>query len=438
MINVVDLFAGPGGLSLGFDMVKDKNGKCVYNLLKAVEYDPVACQTLRTNFGKESVIEGDLRDEKIKQIIEKECAGKTDIVVAGPPCQSFSLIGPRSGNDTKKDKYKYDNLYREFVDVIDRISPKFFVFENVKGILSKRNGDGRVIDIIISDLKSLGYNLTSENKRVKTDYIVINAADYGIPQTRERVFIIGNNTGAKNPFPNATHYDPLVSKSPSCKLYPYVSVFDAIGDLPNVRPRKTLTGISANRIHHIEKYNKRVHSGKEETEYKPEWKKKHLSKIGVSGRDFHNFVRPKLDIPLTHHIPRPQMESDILLFKGMRQGMIAKDVIESRDPKIKKLVKYIKYDMSSFSDKYKKQVWKRPSSTIFAHMQKDGNRFIHPDSSQARSFTPREAARIQSFPDDFFFEGTLNRKFQQIGNAVPPLLANKIAKKIAITIDRNI
>ncbi|RLJ08501.1 MAG: hypothetical protein DRP13_02325 [Candidatus Aenigmatarchaeota archaeon] len=434
MLNVVDLFAGSGGLSLGFELAKDKKGKNAFRLLKAVEIDPWACRTLRRNFSDEVVIEGDIRNEDTKTALEKTCKGKTDIIVAGPPCQSFSLIGPRSGNShNKKNKYKHDGLYREFIDVVERLLPKLVVFENVKGILSKRNGNETVINIIISELRKLGYNFKSENKDVRTEYLILNAADYGVPQTRERVFLIGNNMDIANPFPRRTHFNPLaethhVQKS---ELLPYVTLFDAIGDLPKVKPKKTMTHVPTKRKKEIETYNRRVYSGKEITEYKWKWAENHLRKTGRSGREFFGFVRPSPDIPLTHHVCRQQMETDIKLFQGMKQGMTAKDIIESRDPETRKLAKYIRYDMNSFRDKYRKQHWRRPCSTIFAHMQKDGNRFIHPDSKQGRTFTPREAARVQSFPDDFYFEGPMTKKFQQIGNAVPPLLAKKIAESIS-------
>ncbi len=426
MLNVVDLFAGPGGLSLGFELARDKNGKKLFNIICAVEKDPWACHTLRKNFPHKKVLEGDITKDKVKREIENTCKGKTDIVVGGPPCQSFSMIGPRSGNRKDvKDKNKYDGLYIHFIDIVRRLNPEFVLFENVKGILSKKNGDERVIDIITSELEKLGYFLGKEKK-----YQILNAADFGVPQTRERVFIIGNNMGIKNPVPEKTHCEPSRGRYQKSGPLPYVTLFDAIGDLPGVKPKKTITHIPDERKREIERYNRKVNSGDEKIKYRKEWKQKHSERIGKSGRKFLNFVRPSARIHLTHHTARPQMETDIKLFRGMKQEMTAKDVIESKRPEIKKLAEYIKYDMKSFRDKYKKQHWKRPCSTIFAHLQKDGNRFIHPDSHQARTLTPREAARVQSFPDDFFFEGSLGKKFQQIGNAVPPLLTKKIAESI--------
>jgi len=432
MINVVDLFAGPGGLSLGLEMVKDRNGNKVFNTICAVEKDSWACKTLKRNFQKSVVIEGDICDENTKKKLLKKCRGRTDIVVGGPPCQSFSLIGPRSGNSNgEKDASKYENLYMEFIDVVEKLKPKFVIFENVKGILSKTNGDEKITDVIVSELSSLGYGFSSKSEEYKNGYVVLNAADYGVPQTRERVFIIGNNIGVDNPVPEKTHRKPKRGR-PSCTgLLPYVTLRDAIMDLPKLKAKKTITHVPDERIAEIERYNKTVNSGKEIVKYDKEYKRKHLEGLGVSGENFFTIVRKTAHAYLTGHMARSQMETDIKLFRGMRQGMTAKDVIESENPKIKSLAEYIRYDMGSFRDKYKKQYWNRTCSTIFAHLQKDGNRFIHPDSHQARTITPREAARIQSFPDTFYFEGPMTKKFQQIGNAVPPLLAMKIAESIS-------
>src|SRR3989338_9727159 len=156
-------------------------------------------------------------------------------------------------------------------------------------------------------------------------------------------------------------------------------------------------------------------------------KLKKILSYNIIRKNFFQFVRPN-GCALYHHIARSQQLSDIMLYKGMKQGWTAKDVVEKGGM----LKQYIKYDMGSFKDKYRKQKWLEPSTTIFAHLEKDGNRFIHP--TQARTFTPREAARIQSFPDDFLFEGPISKKFRQIGNAVPPLLAYNISKQIYLGI----
>lgn len=427
---VLDIFAGAGGLSLGFELVKDDKGRKVFEIILAVDNDKYACQTLRKHFAKESgnediVLEADLTNQETHRKIIEKCKNNVDIIIGGPPCQSFSLIGPRSGYGKNGDYSKYkimDRLYEEYLALVRELKPAFIIFENVRGILSKKDAKNRKhIDIVLADFKKLGYSFESDNEDIKTDYLVLNAADYGIPQTRERVFLIGNNLGIINSYPLPTHK----------KNEEYVTLFEAIGDLPKVKAKITTTGIRGRKDKdNRERYNKKAYSGKDSVEYHNDFFRTHYEKLDKKGKDFLNFIKPNGQNILTYHVARGQKRDDIMLFQGMKQGMTAKHVFESKEKNIIRLQKLIKYDMSSFPDKYRKQSWNKPCSTVFAHLQKDGNRFIHPDSRQARTITPREAARIQSFPDWYEFEGPLNLKFKQIGNAVPPLMAYNIGKVI--------
>jgi len=431
-IRILDLFAGVGGLSLGFEMVKDNSGKPVFELYKAVEIDKYACQTLRKKHGNNKVIEGDITNYRTSKRIVDECRGKVSIVVGGIPCQSFSLIGPRSGFGKKIEKFKKDkrdNLYEHFLGIVGDIKPKIMVIENVKGILSKKDSNGKkIIDKLISDFEDLGYNFENDKKE---KWHLLNAANFGVPQKRERVILIGvRESWKKINVPNIgpTHFDSSCDNPDeflSKGLKPYVSVYEAIGDLPRVSPKVTYTGLTKNQKEKIRKKNLSINNGKEKTDLNKNRFEKHLSKITQSGIGFFNFVRPNGYKFIDHHISRSQQISDINLFRLMKQGETAKDFME-RMPKMSR--RLIKYDMFSFKDKYRRQKAKGPSTTVFAHLSKDGNRFIHP--TQARTYTPREAARIQSFPDDFTFEGTMTKKFRQIGNAVPPLMSYNIAKTI--------
>ena len=432
-IKILDLFAGVGGLSLGFEMVKDNFENPVFELFRAVEIDKYACDTLRKRHGEEKVIEGDITHYNISKRIVDECKGKVSIIVGGIPCQSFSLIGPRSGFGKKIDKFKKDkrdNLYEHFLGIVGDVKPNIIVIENVKGILSKKDSnDRKIIDKLISDFEKIGYIFENGNRE---KWSLLNAADYGIPQKRERVILIGIKQSWKNscvPKIQPTHFDPscgnkkeLLSKG----LKPYVSVYEAIGDLPKVTPKVTLTGLTEEQKNKIKKKNKRIKSGKDIVDLDKARYQKHLNKISQSGIEFFNFVRPNGYKYVDHHIARSQQLSDVELFGLMNPGETAKDFMERMPEKAKTL---IKYDMFTFKDKYRKQGLGEPSTTVFAHLEKDGNRFIHPN--QARTYTPREAARIQSFPDDFIFEGTMSKKFRQIGNAVPPLLSFNIASCIA-------
>ncbi len=428
-IKILDLFAGVGGLSLGFEMIKDSDGNAVFELYRAVEMDKYACQTLRKKHGDEKVIEGDITKYKISKRIVKECKGKVSVVVGGIPCQSFSLIGPRSGfgkNIKKFQKDKRDNLYEHFRDIVEEIDPNIIVIENVKGILSKKDSDGNnIIDKLISDFEHLGYNFKNEKGE---KWHLLNSADFGVPQKRERVILIGIKESWKNvavPDVSPTNFNPFSSEAEASKakgLLPYVSVYEAIGDLPRVSPKLTYTGIAWEKKEGIKKKNKRINCGTDKIEHDTNTFHKHIKRISESGQQFFGFVRPNGYRYIDHHIARSQQLSDIELFGFMKQGETAEE-FRKRLPEIAK--KLIKYDMASFKDKYRRQKAKEPGTTIFAHLEKDGNRFIHP--TQRRTYTPREAARIQSFPDDFVFEGPVSKKFKQIGNAVPPLLSYNIA-----------
>ena len=429
---ILDLFAGVCGLSLGFEMIRDKSGKKVFELHRAVEIDKFACQTLRKRHSNDKIIEGDITKFNVANKVIKECKGKVSVIVGGIPCQSFSLIGPRSGFGRNIEKFKKDNrdnLYEHFRDIVAEIKPKILVIENVKGILSKKDSESRnIIDKLILDFENLGYNFDNKNGN---KWQLLNAADYGVPQKRERVILIGIKKSWRNcnvPEFEPTHFD-FKQKNKTIQnfnnLYPYVSVYEAIGDLPAVKPKITFTDINDNDKNNIKKKNKLIKNGNDRTEHKTIKLKEHIKKIGNSGKEFFSFVRPNGYKYIDHHIARSQQLSDIQLFKLMKQGETAKDFMERMPEKAKKL---IKYDMFSFKDKYRKQKVNEPSTTVFAHLEKDGNRFIHP--TQARTYTPREAARIQSFPDDFIFEGPMSKKFKQIGNAVPPLMSYNIAKHI--------
>jgi DNA (cytosine-5)-methyltransferase 1 len=431
-IKILDLFAGVGGLSLGFEMVKDRSGKRVFELYRAVEIDKYACQTLRRRHREEKVIEGDLTKLKISKKIIDECKDNVSVVVGGIPCQSFSLIGPRSGFGKKIEKFrndKRDNLYEHFRDIVDEIKPNIIVIENVKGILSKKNSKGnKIINKLICDFEKLGYNF--ENAKGEKWHL-LNAADFGVPQKRERVILVGvKKLWKKILVPNIkpTHFDPSSENAEELLangLKPYVSLYEAIGDLPKVKPKITFTGLREKEREIIRMKNKAIRSGKDKIEIDKRRFRKYLHKISQSGTEFFNFVRPNGYKYIDHHTARSQQISDIELFRLMRQGETAKDFMERMPDKSRRL---IKYTMLSFKDKYRKQCWGQPSTTVFAHLEKDGNRFIHP--KQARTYTPREAARIQSFPDKIIFEGSLSKKFKQIGNAVPPLLAFNIGKTV--------
>lgn len=424
-IKVLDLFAGAGGLALGLELVRNGSGKPVFELYRAVELDKYACETLRENFGEEQVIEGDLTDRKVHDRVINECGGNIDIVAGGIPCQSFSLIGPRSGYGINNERFKLDkrdDLYKEFSSIVRQLKPKVVLLENVKGILSKKDSGGnRIIDKLLCDFEKLGYCFDNEQGNRK--YFVLNAADFGVPQIRARVIIVGIRKDWKRvrvPYVKPTHYN-AAGNSAAKGLLPYVTLWEAIGDLPAVFAKTTFTGLSKQEIEKQKTKNEKIDFGQDRITFMKKTYRKHLRSISLSGVKFFGFVRPNGYPYIDDHIARGQQVTDLHLFAAMKEGETAKEFV-SRKPGLAK--KLIKYKMDTFADKYRKQKRNAPCTTVFAHLEKDGNRFIHP--LQTRTITPREAARIQSFPDDFIFKGPFSKKFKQIGNAVPPLMVYHI------------
>ena len=170
-IKILDLFAGGGGLSLGFESAKNDQDQQLFELYRAVEIDKYACDTLRQRHGDDRVIEGDITNPAVLDKIINDCKGRVSIVIGGIPCQSFSLIGPRSGYGKYSEKWKEDhrdNLYEQFRDIVAKLEPKIVVVENVKGILSKKTHDGKhIVDSLISDFEQLGYQFENSNNGKK-------------------------------------------------------------------------------------------------------------------------------------------------------------------------------------------------------------------------------------------------------------------------------
>jgi DNA (cytosine-5)-methyltransferase 1 len=322
------------------------------------------------------------------------------------------------------------------VEIVNHYKPLFFVFENVKGISSKRNGDNsKYIDLIVGCFEKIGYRLDLENQQKK--YLLLNSAEYGVPQFRERFFIIGNKIGFKNPVPEKTHC--IAEQAVIKGLKPFISVRAAIGDLPVVMPKITNTRnndscLNFNEeqwIAYINSENAKRSNGEDSMGYPWDSFLRHYAKSNEAEKQYLDFIKPRnKNAILTGHVARSHQLSDIKLYEGIPEGCSSAHIIDSGDPKLAGLAGFIKYKMDSFRDKYKKMSWDNPSLTVFAHLQKDGNRFIHPDSRQARTITVREAARLQSFPDDYEFKATGNIRFKYIGNAVPPILSLAIAKAI--------
>lgn len=388
----IDLFSGCGGLSEGFYRMG-------FTALAHVEINHWACETLRKRMAyygykniNNEVIEKDITSEDILLDIDKAVAGRSvDVIVGGPPCQAYSTAGRvRDSKGMASDPRNF--LFESYVRILEHYRPKFFVFENVTGLLSaKVNGK----PILPSIMKALGtaYKVISDPA-----ILVHNTADYGVPQIRKRVIIMGvrkdiDNKDVIDLYNDVlkTHWNPETESESRKGLKKFISVKEAIGDLPPVEPGEDAS---------TDTYNYPCDNA-------------FLKRIGSAG------IHPLMDHIARKHNALDRERFAIMINNHWSFGQLRKEMPQ-----------YEHEHARVFDNSYVVQWWDLPSKTILAHIHKDGFQFIHPDSNQTRSFTVREAARIQSFPDDFEFAGSRGEKYKQIGNAVPPLFAEALAKSI--------
>lgn len=386
----IDLFAGCGGLSEGFY-------KLGYKALAHVEIDKYCCETLRERmkyYGyssedvDKSVIHQDITSEAvINQLHNAVGDHSVDLIIGGPPCQAYSSAGrARDFNGMKKDPRNF--LFEHYVKILNEFLPKFFVFENVTGILTANVNNEHIINKVFAEL---GKNY----KLADTSRLEFNTAEYGVPQTRRRIIIMGiRNDLSIMPEElynslKKTHYLPE-QRSESSKLKKFVSVREAIGDLPVI----------------------------------PQGNKQKIMPFSYSDEnDFISWVKSDSD-KLYDHVCRTQNATDTERYQEMARNHWTFEELLLHRPDLQHEKQRV------FGNSYVVQSWDNPARTIIAHLCKDGNQFIHPDHEQGRSISVREAARLQSFPDDFRFCGAMTQQFKQIGNAVPPLFAYHIAKSL--------
>lgn len=395
-IKFIDLFAGCGGLFDGFM----QSG--MYEPVASVEWEKAPVEVLKnrlkTKWNVEDpdkeVIRFDIqREEELFNGFDDPEYGKhigldslvdekkgIDIVIGGPPCQAYSVAGRNAGR-MKGDYRNY--LFEHYISVINRYQPKLFVFENVPGMLSAMPDGTPITDLIRRDLSKTGYEIINNIK----DFALIDMSQYGIPQTRKRVILIGVR---KDAFENPQE---VLRDFYENYLYPFKTdkvktVKDAIGDLQSWHPVKPYKENGKNIAYESEE-----------------------------------------DSDLSWQIPRYQNERDINVFKTLAEDIESgKNKYQSTD----NLIKLYEQTTGKKTSVHKYHVLRKdePSTTILAHLHKDGFRFIHYDSKQARTITVREAARIQTFADDFEFPCSMGAAYKMIGNAVPSEFARILSVAI--------
>lgn len=501
-IQVIDLFAGPGGLGEGFSSATDE----AFKILVSAEKDQFAYQTLRLrayyrlllrkaqdklslyldfcngyrdspwdetteDLWREASEEAKLielgtesgnaeLDRAIQQRLNQELPW---VLIGGPPCQAYSLVG-RSRNkgkiDYQPEKDDRHFLYREYLRIIQKYRPAIFVMENVKGILSSKVNGELIFHSILKDLSDPdsaidernsvgGYRILSlvkdvEFKRgdsptsINPHDFIIQAEEYGVPQARHRVILLGVREDI-----------PINRRQLLNKIEKQVNVGDVIADLPPIRsilsrekdsPENWAANVSGHATYLTS------NSGDPKLRYELHMAVHRVSKhILTGGTRMHSENYPKMvksellsewytrnrpQVWLNHE-SRAHMTSDLRRYLyaaafAKAHNRSPKGVDDFKIPGLEP--KHKNWDTGHFADRFRVQVRDKPSNTVTSHMAKDGHYFIHYDPAQCRSLTVREAARIQTFPDNYFFQGNRTQQYHQVGNAVPPYLAKQIAE----------
>jgi DNA (cytosine-5)-methyltransferase 1 len=489
-IPVIDLFAGPGGLGEGFSSLSSQ-GKRLFQLKLSVEKDLSAHQTLllrslfrsfedkspdayydyitgritkkeflsqrliaenyteAQNEAKNATL-GETSPKDIDQWISAGIKNHSKwVLIGGPPCQAYSLAGRSKMMNLDIEKYQSDArhlLYREYLRIIKKHSPPVFIMENVKGILSSKFNGELIFKKIIEDLskpqKGLEYeirSLTIENssEELEPRDFIIESERYGIPQARHRVILFG------------VRKDLARKKHRILEEEDATTISDVLSSMPHLRSKLSKEEDSFKEWLKAIKDTKSMLSGWNNSlkkELTTEMDRNILlasstesigdyfisKKSSILGNPQLNdwLVDPKIG-GIIQHETRSHMRSDIQRYFFLSN--YAK--ILGRSPKIREIpLKLLPKHQNAnaidapFQDRFRVQLGGHPSTTIVSHISKDGHYYIHPDPSQARSLTVREAARIQTFPDNYYFEGNKTSQYSQVGNAVPPLLAKKIAE----------
>ena len=467
-LRVLDLFSGCGGLSLGFL-------KMDFEIVAAVEIDKEAIHSHATNFHKKDfhfqqhATPRDIQKTDPSQLLKEvgiyDHPGEViDIIIGGPPCQAFTRVGRAKLREINNHHEAFLNdprsqLYKRYLEYVKELAPLAILMENVPDMLNY--GDVNIAELVCEDLSEYGY---------KCQYTLLNTVYYGVPQMRERMFLIALHESIESDiiFPQPTHYIELPvgyhgSRSVALKNMKegvkqkyYVPAPMANKKLPTAVSAKTaLSDLPELLLHLKNKLKRGTKSLTEKLPYKQKPGNNHYQQLmrtwtgfeeenSIAGnvirllpRDYPIFKRMK---PGDQYPQAIEVAKKLLKAKLIREKKKTGKISRKNSKQYKQFLKETTppYDVTKFPNKWRKMEPDKPARTLMAHLSKDSYSHIHYDSTQARTISVREAARLQSFPDGFQFSGAMNAAFRQIGNAVPPLMASRLAAEIKIMIENGI
>ncbi|MER8687040.1 DNA cytosine methyltransferase [Mesorhizobium sp. M1136] len=508
--SIVDIFAGPGGLAEGFSSVRNADGKRAFHIALSVEKDSAAHSTLRLraflrqfdgkfpdayyNHINEGATEPNWSElypeqwaaaeleawqfelgkenpaERLNGRIDaiREESGGNSILIGGPPCQAYSLVG-RARNSgiqgyvaSKDDKHF---LYQEYIRILERLRPAAFVMENVKGMLSSSvDGENLIFDQVLKDLRGAesGHEryrliaLTPRRRRqlnfgrfqpTAADF-VIRAEDFGVPQARHRVIVVGLRADVAADLPDTALADVMVRHALKATVG---HVLDGMPKLRSGLSRGLDTGKEWKRVitsamsfvadvetnlpdaEHLTFTTRAARhlAAFENLSDVPERETRGTGIARDCPADLRNWLIDQRLKTLPNHVTRGHMISDLARY--FFAAAFAE--VTGRSPKASDFPgelapQHQNWSTGKFADRFRVQIASGPSTTVTSHISKDGHYFIHPDPMQCRSLSVREAARLQTFPDNYLFKGNRTQQYVQVGNAVPPLLARWIGEAL--------